>query len=311
MIELREVAPNIYQLTVPLNLGEPSINVYIFKGKTPTLLDTGANTPSTYELIQLALHKLRIDHLEQVIITHWHVDHAGVAEQFAKQGARILIGSKDYWEWKTFATGETFELFRKWARHEWEIPDGLVIEGMVKTYEKLRRMTSWPDQVEQITPYQTLNAGDYTLKAIPTPGHTMGHLAFYEEKQKLLFSGDILLPDQVAYPGIWLEEGKLTSGLSSQLQSLDILAKLHAHRYFPAHGEPKMNPTERCEESRDQILKQAQKYDPSLSVYEGAIRLRQGKVKPGVLFVQLHYVYGWKQIHEQLSASANILEENG
>lgn len=311
MFDLREIAPNIYQLKVPLTLSEPSVNVYIFRGKTPTLLDTGTNTPSTYELIQSVLHKLHIDHLEQVLITHWHVDHSGAAEQFAKQGARIFIGSEDYWEWKTYAAGESFNIFPEWAREEWEIPDGLVVEGMVKSYEKLRRLTSWPEQVDQITPLQSINAGNYILKAIPTPGHTLGHLAFYEEEQKLLFSGDILLPNQVAYPGIWLEEGKVISGLSSQLQSLEVLAKLNAHQYFPAHGEPQMNPTERCQESKEQILKQVQNYDPRLSVYEGAIRLRQGKVKPPVLFMQLHDVYGWKQVHEQLTSSANILKENG
>ncbi|AHF08119.1 MBL fold metallo-hydrolase [Desulfitobacterium metallireducens] len=311
MPEMREIAPNIYQLKVPLKLSEPFINVYIFRGETPTLMDTGTNTPGVFEMIQTALQRLGIKRLEQVIATHWHVDHAGAAHQFAKKGARILIGAKDYGEWKTFATGESFGIFREWARDEWEIPDGLVIEGMVKTYEKLRHMTSWPDQVEQIAPFQTLHAGNYALKAIPTPGHTMGHLAFFEEQQKMLFSGDILLPDQVAYPGIWLEEGKVTSGLPSQLKSLDTLEKLNALQYFPAHGEPQVNTNERCQESRAQILHQVQKYDPHISVYEGALRLRQGKANPVALFTQLHQVYGWKQVNEQLSKSVNILEENG
>ncbi|HVJ49872.1 MBL fold metallo-hydrolase [Desulfitobacterium sp.] len=298
MTDLREIAPNIYQLKVPLILNVQSINVYIFRGETPTIVDTGTNTPEVFETIQTALRKLGIKKLEQVIATHWHSDHVGAAHQFAKEGTRILIGSKDYPEWKTFAKGESFEIFREWARDEWEIPDGLVIEGMIKSYEKLRRLTAWPEGVEEIKPQQMLHAGNYDLKAIPTPGHTIGHLAFFEEQQKILFSGDMLLPDQVAFPGIWLEDGKVTSGLASQLQSIDLMKKLGAHQYLPAHGEPQLNPSERCQETRAQILTQVANYDPTLSVYEGALRLRQGKTKPGVLFMQLHYVFGWKQVFE-------------
>lgn len=311
MTEMREIAPNIYQLRIPLAISEPFINVYIFRGETPTLLDTGTNTPGVFETIQDALQRLGIKHLDQVIATHWHSDHVGVAQRFALQGARILIGSKDYGEWKTFAAGESFDLFREWARDEWGIPEGPVIDGLVKGVERLRRITSWPDQVEKMSPLQTLPAGNCVLKAIPTSGHTVGHLAFFEEQQKLLFSGDALLPNQVAFPGIWLEEGKVTSGLPSQLKSLDTLEKLNAWQYFPAHGEHQLNPTERCRESRAQILKQVKMDDPTLSVYEEVLRIRQEKANPGVFFMQLHYVYGWKQVHEQLSAPANRPEENG
>lgn len=303
MTEMREIAPDIYLLRVPLTLSEKSINVYIFRGETPTLLDTGTNTPDALQTIQTALQKLGIKHLEQVIATHWHVDHAGAAHQFAEQGARIFIGSKDYLEWKTFATGESFELFRKWAREEWGVYDESAIEGMVGTYEKLRRMTAWPDHVEQIEPLQTIRAGNYVLKAIPTPGHTKGHLSYFEEKKEILFSGDTLLPDQLPYPGIWEENGKVTSGLPSQLESLETLEKLNARQYFPAHGDPQLNPNQRCQEMREQILKQLTKYDPNLTVYEGALRLRQGKASPGVFFIQLHYVYGWKHIYPLLSVT--------
>ncbi|MEA4901477.1 MBL fold metallo-hydrolase [Desulfitobacterium sp.] len=297
MTEMREIAPDIYLLRVPLTLSEKSINVYIFRGETPTLLDTGTNTPDALQTIQTALQKLGIKHLEQVIATHWHVDHAGAAHQLAEQGTRIFIGSKDFLEWKTFATGESFELFRKWAREEWGVYDESAIEGMVGTYEKLRRMTAWPDHVEQIEPLQTIRAGNYVLKAIPTPGHTKGHLSYFEEKKGILFSGDTLLPDQLPYPGIWEENGKVTSGLPSQLESLETLEKLNARQYFPAHGDPQLNPNQRCQEMREQILKQLTKYDPNITVYEGALRLRQGKASPGVFFIQLHYVYGWKHIY--------------
>ena len=297
MVEMREIAPDIYLLRVPLPLNVNHINVYIFRGDIPTLLDTGTNTPEVFARIQTALHQLGIKRLDQVLATHWHVDHVGGSLPFVQQGAQVLIGAKDYTEWKSFAQGETFELFREWAEREWEVPTDIV-EGMIKIYDKLRRMTTWSEGVEKLEPLQTVQAGNYILRSILTPGHTVGHLSFFEETQRLLFSGDMLLPDQVPYPGIWLEEGKVTSGLPSHLQSLSTMEKLEAHEYFPAHGDPQANPEIRCQEVRDHIFRQVERYDPTVSVYEGALRLGQGKVNPGVLFMQLHYVYGWKKLYE-------------
>lgn len=295
-MEMRELAPDIFQLKVPLQLNINHVNVYIFRGEIPTILETGTNTPEVLATIQNALRKLGIKQLAQVLATHWHVDHSGGALPFAQQGARIFIGAKDYNEWQSFAQGETFELFREWAREEWEVPADIV-EGIVKIYEKLRRLTAWPEGVEKLEPQQIVQAGNYTLRTLLTPGHTVGHVSFFEESQQILFPGDMLLAEQVSYPGIWLEEGKLASGLPIYLDSLTAMENLHAGKYFPAHGESQTNPGLRCQEVRTQILNQVARYNPALSVYEGALRLSKGKVNPGIFFMQLHYVFGWKKIY--------------
>lgn len=301
MAELREIAPDIYllKILVPLRVG--SINAYIFRGEKPTLIDTGTNTPGVFNTIQAALQELEIKQLEQVILTHWHVDHSGIARQLAGQGVHILIGLKDYLRWKMFLEGRSERFFREWAKEEGEVPSDLLIEEMNKAYRKLRqKMTVLPDCVEEIVPMQMLQAGNYLLQSIPTPGHTEGHFAFWEKQGKRLFSGDMLLPGMFSYPEIWREEGKFTSGLVSHLQSLDLMEKLDAHEYFPAHGDPQLNPSLRCQETRREILSQAEKYDPERSVFENAVRLNHGTENLEGLFMRLHYVYGWKKIFEQI-----------
>lgn len=300
MLEMREIAPDIFFLKVPVPLTVGDINVYIFRGDVPTLLDTGTNTPGVFDLIQTALNKLKIKKIEQVILTHWHVDHAGTAHLFAGQGAQILMNMKEYFRWKSFMEGETDDLFREWAREEAATSSISLIDDMCKAYGKLRqKMTVLPDHVEEIAPMQILQAGNYFLQSILTPGHTEGHLAFFENQGKRLFSGDMLLPDMISYPDIWREEGKFTSGLVSHLQSLDIMEKLDANAYFPSHGEPQLDPALRCQETRNEIHKQAVQYDPTRSVFENAVRLNHGTENLAGLFMRLHYVYGWKKIFEQ------------
>lgn len=300
MAEMKEVAPNIYLLKIPVPLRVRNINAYIFRGQKPTLIDTGTNTPGVYEMIQTALKRLEIKHVEQVILTHWHVDHSGIARQFAEQGARVLIGLKDYTKWGKFVEGKGGDLYRDWALKEWEVPSDQLIERMNKAYGNPRqKMTTLPDHIDEIIPMEMLPAGDYQLQAIPTPGHTKGHFAFFENQGKRLFTGDMLLPDMISFPDIWCEECELTSGLVSHLKSLDTMEKLNADEYFPSHGKPQLNPSLRCQETRSEILEQAEKYDPTCSVFENAVRLNHGTDNLEGLFMRLHYVFGWKQIFEQ------------
>src|SRR6266704_1702455 len=49
----------------------------------------------------------------------------------------------------------------------------------------------WPDGVAQ------LDLGDRIVDVVPTPGHESAHIAFYDEKTALLFSGDFLMPGRL------------------------------------------------------------------------------------------------------------------
>lgn len=301
MLELREIGPDIFLLKISVPLNVASVNLYIFRGEVPTLLDAGTNTPAVYKDIQAGLKQLGIKHLDQVIATHWHVDHAGGTDSLAQEGARILIGARDYEEWSGFARGETFDMFQQWAELEWGVPRD-ELSTMFKVYDRLRFLASLPDEVEKIATGEVLRAGNTSLKAIFTPGHTAGHLSFYEEENTLLFSGDMLLPDQVSYPGIWLDNGQVVSGLPSYMNSLDVLEGLGPKEYFPAHGVPQGKSVARCQEVRAQILKQVERFTPQATVYEGALQLSKGKINPGVMFIQLHYVYGWEKLKEELDS---------
>jgi glyoxylase-like metal-dependent hydrolase (beta-lactamase superfamily II) len=61
------------------------------------------------------------------------------------------------------------------------------------------RFTNWPNEIAH------LDLGGRTVDVIPTPGHNPTHVAFYDNRTGILFSGDFLLPgrllieDAVAY----------------------------------------------------------------------------------------------------------------
>jgi hydroxyacylglutathione hydrolase len=51
--------------------------------------------------------------------------------------------------------------------------------------------TNWPNGIAH------LDLGDRTVDVIPTPGHNATHLAFYDNRTGILFSGDFLLPGRL------------------------------------------------------------------------------------------------------------------
>ena len=53
------------------------------------------------------------------------------------------------------------------------------------------RFTNWPNEIAH------LDLGGRTVDVIPTPGHNPTHLAFYDSRTGILFSGDFLMPGRL------------------------------------------------------------------------------------------------------------------
>ncbi|MCU1448342.1 MAG: hypothetical protein JWP02_512, partial [Acidimicrobiales bacterium] len=73
----------------------------------------------------------------------------------------------------------------------------------------------------------------WNLVAIWTPGHTAGHLCFYERDLRLMLSGDHVLPRIT--PNISVHPQAPTSPLSDYLKSLDKVAEYDTEEVLPAH----------------------------------------------------------------------------
>lgn len=299
MLNIKEVSKNVYMLTIPVPINVNDVNLYLFAGEVPTLLDAGTNTPEVIEAVHDAMRKVGIKRLEQVLVSHWHVDHAGAASTFAKEGARVIVSARDYQEWASFVHGDAFSLLNEWAIKEWGVPER-EISGMLKISKRLQHLTALPEQVTFIEPGQTIVAGDNLLRAVATPGHTAGHLSFYNEKDSILFSGDMVLPDEIPYPGIWQEKGQATSGLPSYLESLKTIEALKAQIYLPGHGLGGDNLLARCREIQAQLYQQMNEYRPAETIYLSASNFGNQNIHPGLLFIQLHYLYGWEQLKQRV-----------
>jgi glyoxylase-like metal-dependent hydrolase (beta-lactamase superfamily II) len=87
------------------------------------------------------------------------------------------------------------------------------------------------DWIDGRTP---VTLGGRELLAVPTPGHTRGHLVFADLPGGLLFAGDHVLPHIT--PSIGFESAPESSPLASYLASLRLMYDLPDLRLLPAHG---------------------------------------------------------------------------
>jgi glyoxylase-like metal-dependent hydrolase (beta-lactamase superfamily II) len=192
-----------------------------------------------------------VDEVSVVLVTHAHIDHAGLAARWALAGARILAGAADVpalvagAAWNESRTQLRIEVLRRHGASE----EVLLVHEAVAA----RRGFAWepcpPESVHAVTDGTTFALeGGQTLRVIVAPGHTPGNLVAVVEETGDLYAGDTLLPDTIPTPGLHFlqtgddAEGSRWPSLPPFLRSVAMLRALGARRLLPGHGQPGGDP---------------------------------------------------------------------
>lgn len=82
-VQAQEVAPDVFRLELPTPFKVGPVNVYLVKGEKLTLVDVGPLTEEAWQALQTGLDSIGIsvEQIEQVVLTHHHVDHCGLLER--------------------------------------------------------------------------------------------------------------------------------------------------------------------------------------------------------------------------------------
>ncbi|MFI3293048.1 MAG: MBL fold metallo-hydrolase [Rikenellaceae bacterium] len=141
------------------------------------------------------------------INTHGHFDHLlGVEFVREEYGVPFAMSSKDQ-----YLLDST--------------PCGSVVYGMT--------LGSMPTSVDiDLSQTEELKFGDTTLKIIPTPGHTPGHVSLYEPNEKVLITGDTIFKESIGRTD--LPGGDYRQLMTSILKNIMPLGD--DVRIFPGHS---------------------------------------------------------------------------
>ena len=235
--------PPIHLLRIPTPFPVGPVNVYLLEGEPLTLVDVGPLTDEALETLMAGLQQLgySLSDLKQVVITHAHHDHFGLARKVVEASGAALLSFRE-----NKLPVEDFENW--WDERASYIADLVVREGApvgsVKEMDVIRGFGRYATSVPHLTPLDdndTLRMGEATWQALHTPGHALGHLCFYHQESKLLLSGDHLLRDITSNPILETPREGMPDrprSLPHYLQSLRRIRELDIRKVLPGHGEP-------------------------------------------------------------------------
>ncbi|MDR1131922.1 MAG: MBL fold metallo-hydrolase [Oscillospiraceae bacterium] len=229
---------NIYRIKVRLpNSPLKLLNSYYIRnpGGRGLLIDTGFNHPDCRACLLAGLEELDVNMAEtDVLLTHLHSDHTGLAPEIAVPGTRVYIGRGEI----PWLYGQT--RIDLWAADAAGLlRQGFSAEAVAESVQDAASRSMSPDI--GFSAYLPIDAGDsfvcgdYTLEAVETPGHTPAHMCFRIESEKLMFTGDHVLFDITPNITNWVNAD---DSLGDYLDSLRKTARYDVKIALPGHREP-------------------------------------------------------------------------
>jgi glyoxylase-like metal-dependent hydrolase (beta-lactamase superfamily II) len=203
-----QITPGVYAFT-GLMMGR----VYALEGADGlTLVDAGLGWAAGQVLRQLQAQGHSPSAVKRILITHAHPDHiGGLPKLQAATGAQVIA-------------------------HGLEHP---MIEGQLSSARHTRNSHS-PD-VRGATPMlRQVHDGEIVpevlggLQVMLTPGHTAGHVCFWQPDRRLLFCGDVVM----RLPQLRLPFAAFTVDMDENKRSVKRLAELEADMVCFGHGQP-------------------------------------------------------------------------
>ena len=169
-------------------------NVFVIEDSPLILIDAGTGMTGALNEFIASFE------LDLVVNTHCHIDHVGGNPQ----DVPIAIGECD---------ADDLERGTEKTVYEFLLPsfDGFAVSRRLKEGD-------------------IIETERYRLEVLHTPGHTDGSICLYEEREKIIFSGDTLFIDGIG-------RTDLPSGDTKELKrSLERIADLEIEKVYPGHG---------------------------------------------------------------------------
>ncbi|MBQ5323776.1 MAG: MBL fold metallo-hydrolase [Oscillospiraceae bacterium] len=204
----KQINENTFVISEPNHWEET--NCYLLLGKENALLiDTGLG------ISDISKEVLKITDKPVIAVpTHIHWDHIG-----------------GLWNFPEFYVHEAE---KDWIEGNFPLSNEFVRKMLVKDNNLTEHIDIDDYEVFQGNPKRILTDGDIIdlgnrkIKVFHTPGHSPGHMCFFEEKTGCLFSGDLI------YKGTLFSNYESTDP-EKYLESVRKISKLPVKRVFPAH----------------------------------------------------------------------------
>lgn len=230
-----EVAAGIFWLRQPMPMALDHINIYLLRDRDAqgdgwTVVDTGLNTARSREVWEvIAQQHLGGLPIRRLVCTHSHYDHAGLAAWIGERfGAPMLMTHGEYFMMRSLMSTPPPDPLPASDRQFYRRAgmDDTAIDTMFAALRRDPFLPPVPGSYERLRDGDTLRIGERDWQVVVGEGHSPEHASLYCAEERILISGDQLLPritSNVLVSSIEPEANPLKLWLAS-LDRLDRLA---------------------------------------------------------------------------------------
>ena len=228
------------RIAIPLPIaGLKIVNVYLVEGESGwSLVDSGMHTEDAERALRdgIASAGLSVRDIRRAFITHLHPDHMGMAGLLEGEGVEVVMhrpeisGARRVWA----ADHQLIDETRVFFDHHGMPED--VDRGMAEAWIAMGRRVDPVDRLIPVDDGEEIDLAKRTARVRWTPGHTDYHAVLVEERDRILFSGDHVLPRITSNVGLYPHSRD--DPLGDFIDALRNLRDLPVKRVLPAHGEP-------------------------------------------------------------------------
>ncbi|MFA1818896.1 MBL fold metallo-hydrolase [Virgibacillus oceani] len=236
---------NIFPIIVDVTSSLKTVNFYLVEtGKSLMLVDAGLNNDDNKKALHTVLQKNRfsLEDLSEIVLTHNHVDHVGLVNWITENHSIPVYASeeaiprlkrdRDFLEmrldffaelYKEMGCGKTGDIQAAYLK---------------KAIEKNSSKSIKPD----VTP---LGNEHENFEIIKVPGHAPDQIALFDEKERDLFAGDLLINHISSNALIEPDpSGRRLPTVSQHKKSLETVRDLNVKSVYSGHGKVIEEPNE-------------------------------------------------------------------
>ncbi|MBI4771515.1 MAG: MBL fold metallo-hydrolase, partial [Chloroflexi bacterium] len=214
---MKQIVPGLFTFT-GLMVGR----VYLIEDPDGlTLVDASIPPAATKVLRQLATAGRRPDEVKRILITHAHPDHVGALPALQQAtGAQVIASAAD----RPVVEGKASA----------PLPPREALSGVARLVRPADAPLPGTPVDREVQDGEVLAGVMGGLTALATPGHTPGHLAFWQPERRILLCGDVLM----RLPWLRLPFAVFTTDMAENVRSIRRVAELEPSLVCFGHGQP-------------------------------------------------------------------------
>ncbi|HZU75819.1 MAG TPA: MBL fold metallo-hydrolase, partial [Dehalococcoidia bacterium] len=236
---VERVRPGLWSIPVPIPRNPLRyVNVYVFEMHDGVaLVDTGWSTDDAWQALHDGLHIAGFDigDVRLALITHIHPDHYGLAGRVREaSGAKVALHPADAALIPKRYGADIDSLIREMREllSRCGVPPE-VCDELTGASMGIREFVAAAEPDVLLHDGARLEVSGWDVRVLHTPGHSPGHVCFHLPEQRVLISGDHVLPR--ISPNIAVHAQQTGNPLAQFLESLQRVGNLDLDEILPAH----------------------------------------------------------------------------